>query len=291
MLVVRFQGGLGNQLFQLAAARDLALAHGLKVRADLGWFDHGADTEVTRRRYLLPELGLAPPPVAHAAVQRFLRPLPRSLRWLPRGRGALIVRSADNTPIPPLPRSNSIYLDAYCQGESFFRRAAPGLAADLLAIPPHAGDADLVAELERTGSVAVHVRRGDYIAAAAAGREHRVLPLDHYAAALAVLRPTFNPKQLVVFSDDIAWCRENLPRLGFPVVFVTRTSPEAAAVRDLLCLARARACIVANSTFSWWGAWIATHRGAQVVAPAKWFATPSHEGWNTELRVPAWLVV
>ncbi|MEY2878415.1 MAG: hypothetical protein RLZZ15_795 [Verrucomicrobiota bacterium] len=285
MVLAHIFAGLGNQLFQYAAAHELALRLGTAVRADLSWFD---EPHRSPRAYRLPELGL-PSAVATAAERAapFRRP-----RWFARLRpGWTQVRQiGGEVPLGAFRTARGpVFLKGYWQGEAFFPAFKGELARRLLACAPLAADARWLAAVRAPGAIALHVRRGDYLTATADIPHYRVLPPDYYRAALRALAPAGEATRAVVFSDDPAWCAAHLA-LGVPTLVVERASSEASAAADLLCLAQARALVTANSTFSWWAAWIATQRGgARVVAPAVWFDDPDYAEWQRQLRVPGWM--
>jgi len=284
MVLAHIFAGLGNQLFQYAAAHELAQRLGTEVRADLGWFE---EKHRVPRSYLLPALGLAP---AAATARERSHPY-RRLGWLSWRRQAWTHLKQIGGEVP-LARFRTapkfVALSGYWQSEMFFPALKPTLARHLCAREPGKGSGRWLAAVRAPGTVALHVRRGDYVTEAKKSPHYRVLSADYYRAALRHLATVAPVRRLVVFSDDPAWCRAHLD-LGLPLDLVERANPATSAADDLLCLAHARQLITANSTFSWWAAWIATQRGgARVVAPAEWFDDPAFAEWNRCLKVPGW---
>ena len=151
---------------------------------------------------------------------------------------------------------------------------------------------DIAHRIDGTESVAVHVRRGDYVTLRSAAALHGTLPVEYYAAAISQLRATVASPHFYVFSDEPEWCASHLPLLVGEATFVSHNvGPKA--WQDLMLMSRCRHHVVANSSFSWWGAWLADqrHRGAprQVIAPARWFAG---QALDTVDRFPAhWRVL
>lgn len=285
MVIVRYKCGLGNQLFQFAAGTALARRLGAPAACDLRWFD-GANRKRQRRDrrdYLLPELGLILPEAPRAKVDAYYPKWWQ--RWLGRTPpGTLLAQ--DHRPLLDEYRSASgeVCLDGYWQGEAFFAEAKEAMAAALLAQPPRRAEtAQWIAALQEPGAIAVHVRRGDY--AHSASPRELLGPLDnaYYRRAVAALGGT----KAVVFTDDPAWCRRSFDP-GVPFACVEHPDSAAGTIDDLLAMGHARAAVIANSTFSWWGAWIATQRGARVAAPARWFNDRKFAGWERLLDVPGW---
>jgi hypothetical protein len=281
----KLTGGLGNQLFQYAAARALSIREGRRLV--LAWF--GPDNG--ERRYFLDQFRLpVPPEVSLAgadALRRLWSDLPRwRKRLLRRGLwpGHQYLRERKGGGFHPLAAwGRTVFLDGYFQSWRHFDDCA-GRIRDELAIAADLGERNR-AELRRIAcenAVAIHVRRGDYVRLPL----HGVLPLDYYRAALARLGSALDGARLYVFSDDPAWVRAHLD-LGRPFEPVDHNGPDA-PVGDLALMAACRHFIIANSTLSWWGAWLAAHPGKRVIAPRRWFAGPVAPE-TSDLCPPAWL--
>jgi hypothetical protein len=285
MVIVRYKCGLGNQLFQYAAGTALARRLGTAACCDLRWFD-GANRKRQRRDrrdYLLPELGFTLPEAPRADVDAYYPKWWQ--RWLGRKvPGTLLTQ--DHRPLLAefLAVTGDACLDGYWQGEPFFAAAKADVAAALLAQQPRRAETnEWIAALQEPGAIAVHVRRGDY--AHSASPRELLGPLDdaYYRRAIAALGGT----QAVVLTDDPAWCRAEFDP-GVPFTCIEHPDTAAGTIDDLLTMGHARGVAIANSTFSWWGAWIATQRGARVVAPARWFNNRTYANWELHLHVPGW---
>lgn len=286
MVVFHSRGGLGNQLFQYATARRLALAHGVGVAADTSW--HGRRLRnTTPRPFVLPELrvrleALSGPERSWARVAShpILGRLPLAAPWVvKRERGFAF----DPSVLRCGPRT---FLHGYWQSPMYFDDIRETLLQELQPVaPPAPGDEAVLARTRGCESVFLHVRRGDYVTLGSAAATHGSCTIEYYSAAFELLARTVRTPVLFVFSDDPAWARENI-RLPAPTVYVDH-NPPGAAVQDLRLMASCRHAIIANSSFSWWGAWLGTGEGKVVVAPRRWFArgplTPDlfPAGWRT----------
>jgi hypothetical protein len=166
-------------------------------------------------------------------------------------------------------------LQGYWQSERYFKQERNALANELS--PVQRLPALLESwrrEMASSPSVSVHVRRGDYVALPSAASFHGALPLAYYRRAIERIRQVEPSPVCYVFTDDPAWCRSNLVLDGCKVHHV---SAELASnsIQDLALMRSCRHHIIANSSFSWWGAWLAgadTPGGGVVVAPRRWFA-------------------
>jgi len=144
----------------------------------------------------------------------------------------------------------------------------------------------LAKQIDLSASVALHIRRGDYVSLVSAARFHGALPLSYYMAAVARVRECVVEPKFFVFSDDQEWCRDNL-QLGDSATFVGHNTGSD-SWQDLVLMGRCRHHVIANSSFSWWGAWLADQRWGVpqrlVIAPACWFS--GQPGQNLSDRFP-----
>jgi hypothetical protein len=150
--------------------------------------------------------------------------------------------------------------------------------------PLQATNAQLLRRIEADHAVSIHVRRGDYVANPINVAFHGALDLSYYRAALDALGPAAEGATLYVFSDDPAYCREHF-KLGWPTVVVEPSHPDR-PWEDLRLMAACRHFVIANSSFSWWGAWLSTHADKRVVAPRRWFSGADHD--TSDLCPPDW---
>lgn len=283
-ITVRLIGGLGNQLFQYATARALALRHGAEVKLDLSGFE-----SYGLRRYELDTYpiaaGIATP--EELAVIDAGRPasglLGRVLARL-RPRPAQHYREPHYHYDPELARQPlPILLDGYWQSERYFIDAADVIRRELTprdALEPN--NAAVAAEIGEVNAVSLHVRRGDYVSNAHTNAYHGICSLDYYRAAVAQIREKVAEPYLFVFSDDHDWTRENL-KLDLPTTYVVANAADR-GFRDMQLMSLCQHHVIANSSFSWWGAWLNPSPTKIVVAPATWFATGAND---TKDLVPA----
>lgn len=118
--------------------------------------------------------------------------------------------------------------------------------------------------------MSLHVRRGDYVSDARTHATLGVCSLDYYRAAVRYIADHVEAPEFFVFSDDIAWAQANL-ELGHPCHYVDHNRG-AESYNDMRLMSLCRHHIIANSSFSWWGAWLNPRADKVVVAPARWFA-------------------
>jgi hypothetical protein len=279
LIAVRLDGGLGNQLFQYAMGRAVSCALNTQLILDVSALGIGRRGQTARGfelDHFRHKARLATP-----REQRNFRLLrlvpwmgPLVGRWTAcRERGLYYNPAVENLP-------DGSYLCGYWQSYRYFQGIAQLLVADYEAVERLSSASQAVAEkIGRLESVAIHVRRGDYVSLPAAASFHGTLSIAYYAAAIARMRQAVPTPHFFVFSDDHAWCSKHLPLHVGEVEHVSHNGPSH-AWEDLVLMGRCRHHIIANSSFSWWGAWLADQRAEinrVVLAPIRWFAGHEHD--------------
>jgi hypothetical protein len=286
MVIVRLMGGLGNQLFQYAAGRALAHRHGVALKLDLASFATNP-----LRRYALGAFDIAAAIATAEEAARLYSPslagrVRRRLeRLLPTHRRRYYLEPRARRHMGPVPLGSDVYLHGYWQTEKHFEPIAPLLRRELTLRHREAFEQrPLVRAVEGDDSVSVHVRRGDYVGTPRSAALHGTCPAEYYRAALDAVEARVPRPRLFVFSDDPGRARAELD-LGHPATHVSGGGLSDA--EELVLMSRCRHHVIANSSFSWWGAWLDARPGGIVVAPRRWFADPSRQ--PHDLLPPAWL--
>jgi Glycosyl transferase family 11 len=289
VIVTKLMGGHSNQLFQYATARCLAMRHGTDVYMDRSWFDAIAEGD-TQRSYELD---------GYAFEQRFIQP--ESFTLLEQGQRAprrFFSRRPRTTSLAPyrqqghefdervLDLPDDTYLDGWWQDERYFQAIRPTLLGEIeLTKPVAQRDAAWLSAIRGSRSVSLHVRRGDYVTNPATTAFHGVLESSYYDAALSRLRELSGDDklELFVFSNDIPWCSRHL-RFEYPTTFIDSGNSGA---EDMRLMRECRHHVIANSSFSWWGAWLSDHPEKIVIAPQRWFSEERANA-QTEIVPPSW---
>ncbi|SFO35036.1 Glycosyl transferase family 11 [Roseovarius lutimaris] len=280
MIIARLFGGTGNQLFQYAAGRALADHLGCDLALDSRY----VGGEQARRDCF-----------EHFGAARFIRggPLPpaksdgalRYALWRAFGRNPQFHREADLGFEPGFfSLDPGTYLHGYWQSERYFAPIATRLRDDLVMTTPLAGaNADMAARIKAAKlPVSVHVRRGDYLAS----ESYAACPPAYYRQAIERLEHDLGQTpQCFIFSNDPDWARATLD-LGEDRVVVD-INDEANGHFDLALMSRCAHHVIANSTFSWWGAWLDPSPEKQVIAPRNWFGTDKIS--NPDLIPDGWI--
>lgn len=182
-----------------------------------------------------------------------------------------------------LDTGDNVFLDGYWQSERFF----PQLRSQLQDCFQPSGNTSattvaIAKKMAQANSVSLHVRRGDYVSNAHTNSVHGVCSLEYYQSCINQLQGSTESMHVFIFSDDPSWCQQNLA-LGCPVTYVQHNGAEQAH-EDLWLMTQCKHHVVANSSFSWWGAWLRTDDSGTVFAPQPWFRSPS---LDTRSVVPA----
>lgn len=283
LILIRFMGGLGNQLFQYALGRHLSLIHNRPLRFDIsGYTALQPDAKAGTRLFGLTAFnvsGQIATPAELSYFQMYRRPgtIGRIARLLnsftpyrrrhyiqePKAHYWRFHRSVLTSPL-----AGYVCLEGFWQTEKYFADIATTIRQDFVLRAPAAGeDAEMLSCILRTDSVAVHVRHGDN--ATSVAKDHGVLPLAYYQEAARLITREVSHPHFFIFSDGPDWARENLTLPG-PTAFVVHNGDEK-NYQDLRLMAACKHHVVGNSTFSWWGAWLGKKDHQRVYAPMKYF--------------------
>ena len=277
MIITNLIGGLGNQMFQYACGRALALNLQQELRFSTDQFANyrlhqGLMLETAFDLNLL---------VASSANLRDLlgpvrsNPFARRLlaRWsLPKGSNFL-AEPADGSYIElSSAEVRGAYLHGYWQRECYFESQANVIRADFTWRRPLEGQNLWLAQAiqREPHSVSLHVRRGDYISSTKNQTIYAVCSADYYTSALNYLS-RLGILKIFAFSDDPAWVRDVLsPK--YPGLTIVDHNRGRDSAFDMQLMSLFRHHIIANSSFSWWGAWLDARSDKLVFAPKKWFS-------------------
>ncbi|MEI8033177.1 MAG: alpha-1,2-fucosyltransferase [Chlorobiaceae bacterium] len=167
-------------------------------------------------------------------------------------------------------RHQNICLDGYWQTERYFLDVADEIRGDYTLREECAVDGfPLANDIRNSKSVSLHIRRGDYVHNARTNNYHGLCPLEYYQKAVRLVEEKVVTPSFYVFSDDVAWAKEHL-KINHPVTFVS--DGKLKDYEELVLMSCCQHNIIANSSFSWWGAWLNKNPGKIVVAPKQWFA-------------------
>ncbi len=182
--------------------------------------------------------------------------------------------------------SQNCYLDGYWQSEKYFQDALSVIRADFtFKVPLSNRNSDIAEHIGQRNSVSLHIRRGDYVTDSNTNATHGLCSLDYYRKAVQYVADRIRQPYFFVFSDDIIWVKDNL-KIDLPCQYIDHNHGTE-SYNDMHLMSLCRNHIIANSSFSWWGAWLNPSPEKIVVAPEKWFANKNDvkdlfpQGWVT----------
>jgi len=265
-------------MFQYAAARALAIRKGVPLKLDVSAFEsydlhHGFElarvfncsAELARPEDVRNVLGWQASPRVRNILSRYHLGALRS-RKLVMEPGFSYWAGIDAAP-------DDCYLTGYWQSEKYFSSSAAQIRRDFTFREPMNDLNALAAEkILSMNAVSVHVRRGDYLTDKKANATHGLCSIQYYKNSIEYIsRVIHNPKYFI-FSDDIVWVKKNL-KIDWPCDYISFNNNEE-SYNDMRLMSLCRHHIIANSSFSWWGAWLNPNPTKLVVAPQPWFANP-----------------
>ncbi|HSX17898.1 MAG TPA: alpha-1,2-fucosyltransferase [Candidatus Saccharimonadales bacterium] len=285
MIIVRLWGGLGNQMFEYAAGKRLAVHHNTKLKLDLNWYSkHQSPDAPAVRWYELDCFSLKPLFATRADLARINVPPHTWKRQLYRKlvHHVHLYRESETADFYPevLQASNDSYLEGFWQSEDYFKDAEQSIRKDFTFKNHLNGkNLELAQQISKVNAVSLHVRRGDMASNEEINKMHGLASLDYYKAAIKNIQTKVRSTEFFVFSDDPRWCKQNL-KINAPTVYVDHNKRGA---DDMRLMSLCRHHIIANSSFSWWGAWLNPSRDKLVIAPERWFNDPK---MNSQHIVP-----
>lgn len=282
MVTVKIGGGLGNQMFQYAFGRALALRNKDELRIDPSTlYDVTPWKNFTYRNYALSTVFKIDPPFNFAAKLQSRVRIPYLAKavnkYYPRLLGKIgywqYVQQQDGYVFDPkyFELRGNVYLNGYWQSERYFKEYESVIRSDFSFRPPLRGSTAALAEkISTSNAVAVFIRRKELLSVPIFKERYYVATPEFFGKAVAMMKERLGTTAVFyIFSDEIDWCRENFKMDG-EHVFVgdEHNGPEFA--HNLHLIALCKHFVIANSSFPWWGAWLSTNKDKIVIAPSVW---------------------
>lgn len=298
MICVRLIGGLGNQMFQYACGRSLAEKHRTNLILDCSFLeDKTPRWNFVVRDY---ELDIYAINALHASKQELNRVKPSF--WY---RVDSCLRRLSGVPLKLNPdylleqqfsfnsaafekASSNCFLVGYWQSEKYFKSIESILRQEFtFQHPLDHNNAEIANRIGSVNSVSIHIRRGDYAKGPQGSRNHALCTLEYYQNAISyVVEKASNPV-FFIFSDDIEWVKAHLDFSGNSEIVAGNSGKQSYIDMQLMSLCSHN--IIANSSFSWWGAWLNNNSEKMVVAPKHWFTDEIKNALTKDLIPETWI--
>ena len=258
---IKIQGGIGNNLFQIACACAYSFRHDRELILSNDKFGITHNSLDTYKSNFLIEFDF----VEKYNVSKFKNYNEPFFHY---------------QEIPKI--EGDVYLNGYYQSEKYFLDFENEIR-ELFWPPAEIGNVirEKYKELLNKNICSVHIRRGDYLKFP---DHHPVQSINYYMKAI---RTMSEDSIFLIFSDDINWCKQNFPNIEEKFVFIEGNKD----YEDLLLMSLCKNNIIANSSFSWWGAWLNDNIDKKVVAPSKWFGSTNSNNNTVDLYCKNWNII
>lgn len=268
MLITRLCGGLGNQMFQYAVGKTLADGLGQELKLDISGYASQIQGD-TPRAYRLQFFSISPSIATEEEIRRYKYPyglISKGWRYI----NKKIFRKHYTDYHPEVISNPPLYLDGFFQSEKYFLKNRNTLVKSFSLKPTAISEElnNLLLNIKHSeNSISLHVRRGDYFANSVTTKIHGVDLSEYYKRAISLMRQRVPNPHFFVFSDDIEWVKNNL-QIDGEKTYVS--NPNLEDYQELAAMSHCRHNIIANSSFSWWGAWLNQNPEKIVTAPSVW---------------------
>lgn len=293
MIIVKLEGGLGNQMFQLAIGRILAEKNKTFLTFDKTFFDNNKRRlGHTPRNYELKIFVESYPVAGEKAILVFhkLSIINRIKKKLGLNYPKTFRESSFNFNSRVLNQNTPIYLRGFFQSYKYFQ-GYEELIKKIFVFPQNrleGKNIELLNYINNNQTLAIHVRRGDYVKDKRIQQYHGNLTTEYYLQAISAVVSKIHGLTLIFFSDDTQWVKEEFQKLDFPKKFVDYNSGEN-SWKDMFLMSCCKHQIIANSSFSWWAAWLNENPTKIVIAPKKWFEKSEKDINTKDLIPPKWI--
>jgi hypothetical protein len=279
MIIIRLRGGPGNQLFQYSFGRLLSVKNNVEVK-----YKFLVNKNDSIREYFLGYLNTEVEIASDEELKKVGYPLGVVSRILELAK-TKVLRSFNIGYIPRLLKSKSGYMEGYWQSYKYLEPIRSELLREVSLKDNTIKKYGIISEIENTNSVYVGVRRGDYVSNPKFAKEWITFNIEYYEKALRLIKEKVPSPTLFIFSDDIEWCKINL-KTDLPIIFSDANIP---VYDNFMIATKCKHNIIANSSFTFWIAWLNQNPNKIVIAPKKW--NNFHQKEYANLLPPEWIKI
>lgn len=296
MIIVRLEGGLGNQMFQYALGRQLSIINNTMLKIDISALGKARITaNTTWREYRLNIFNFKCEIANVYDIQKVKTYSPSFFDKLkykflgkpnPYGKTEVFEKNLFNFDSSILKTPVNAYITGYWQSYYYFNSIREILLNDFqLKDIPNVNIYSFINKITNQNSVSVHIRRGDYVSNPKHMENHGLCSPKYYYHAIDYICNKIENPVFYFFSDEINWVEKNI-KINYPAIYIKAT-PAEKDFYDLYMMSLCKHNIIANSSFSWWGAWLNKNSDKIVVAPKKWMNDSSID--TTDLIPENWV--
>jgi hypothetical protein len=263
MIITKLQGGLGNQMFQYAIGRNLTIRNNSTLKLDTDYYVNNKLFQ-----YGLGHFNITENIASTDEIKKYYNKFNKILDlFLPFTRKKIIFEKNLNFDEGLLSLKDNHYLYGYWNNEKYFKNIRSELLQEFRIKQLSRDAQEILERINKNSSTAIHIRRGDYLTAKHS-KIFASISLEYYKMAIKKIAAKDGNPFFYIFSDDIEWVKNEF-KPDFPFELVSRHNLKN--YEELYLMSRCKNNIIANSTFSWWGAWLNNNSDKIVIAPKKWY--------------------
>lgn len=276
--IIEISGGLGNQMFQYALGMELKL-RGFYVTYD----DKKILVKGNQHNGFELERAFKIKYTRNGVWENFIVTICKAQNKLISKEKGMILVDKEPTSINEIMSKKKIYLRGYWQRPNYWENCRGQLKDTFKFKIDHIDDRtkDIENKIKKGNSVSIHVRRGDYLWAENAGTRMEICTLEYYKKAISYIQEKVKNCSFYIFSDEPEWVRANFSELEYELVDWNRGEN---SYLDMYLMSLCKHNIIANSSFSWWGAELNCNKEKMVVSPSRWY-----NGMSSELIMHDWV--
>lgn len=271
MIIIKIQGGLGNQLMQYSLGRLLESLYNKEISYDLSFFS--SNNKYTKRPYLLDKFVFNVRSATQNEIETIKYPLgffSKVINVLKRILNKFIIKSYnigyDKNFIKKVQKNENLYLEGFWQSYSYYEPILELLRKEIILKEEFSCNIlSCIKEINFKNSVAVHIRRGDYLTS---GSGLKTLDIDYYKKAVTEIENRLNDPHYYIFSDDSVWVKDSMSSLFKNYTFVDQYM--LTDYEEFILMTKYKNAIIANSTFSWFASLLNINLDKNIVSPLDW---------------------
>jgi hypothetical protein len=290
MIIVQLTGGLGNQLFQYAFAKSLSMESDVEMKIDTSFYE-----DYSWHCFSLNPFNISSQKASFEDIQavrstgfKYLDAIITKVFKINKNQLSEINLRYDAKNLTPI---RNAYIIGYWQSEKYFKKYKLKILEEFsIRFRPSIANQMLIDRLQKEEiSVSIHIRRGNFVNIDSVNKIHGTLDMDYYYRSIEYFKERFVNPKFYIFSDDLEWVKLNFC-LDEPMYYVS-INDEKTDFEDLRLMASCKHNIIANSTFSWWGAYLNLNPEKVIIAPKKWFANEKMNLDTVDLIPTEWIRV
>ncbi|MEI6494713.1 MAG: alpha-1,2-fucosyltransferase [bacterium] len=287
MIIVKLQGGLGNQMFQYACGKNLAKKHNTELVLDTSFLlDHARYTYEPIRFYDLDIFDLNVKVINGREIDKYfyspkswflskfwnrtsVLSLRNRLLSISKRSYWVVRQTNDHFNEDIFPDKTNLYLDGFWQSPKFFQEIEKEIRKDFTIKNQLIEPSEILTQIKETNSVCINVRRGDFVDNPVISQHHGSYGLDYLKKAEKIIADKIDNPHFFITSDDVEWCKENI-RLDHPQTIIDHSYAGKKFSNYLHLMISCKHFIIPNSSFAWWAAWLSPNPDKIVIAPKMW---------------------